>query len=101
MLLKHRMLHEQPDDKFLVYRQGVVPAGIGNWLRDLELAYGMFTAEVVVVSVPLVTQFRMVKTDQLVKGKNGSIMHRREPAYGSSPKEAIQLNLRLLADSRP
>lgn len=26
--------------------------GIGNWLRDLELAYGMFTAEVVVVSVP-------------------------------------------------
>ncbi|WP_182049332.1 hypothetical protein [Changpingibacter yushuensis] len=52
MLLEHRMLHEQPDDKFLVYRQGVVPAGIGNWLRDLELAYGMFTAEVVVVSVP-------------------------------------------------
>ena len=49
----------------------------------------------------LVTQFRMVKTDQLVKGKNGSTMHRREPAYGSSPKEAIQLNLRLLADSRP
>ena len=30
--LKYRMLHEQPDDKFLVYRQGVVPAG------DRELA---------------------------------------------------------------
>lgn len=43
--LKYRMLHEQPDAKFLVYRQGVVPAGIGNWLLDLELAYGVFTAD--------------------------------------------------------
>ncbi|WP_019309255.1 BREX-1 system phosphatase PglZ type A [Kocuria rhizophila] len=43
--IKHRLLHEQPDDKFLVYRQGDVPAGIGNWLLDLELAYGVFTAD--------------------------------------------------------
>ena len=35
--IKHRLLHEQPNDRILVYRSGQVPAGIGNWLVDLEL----------------------------------------------------------------
>ena len=43
--IKYRLLHEQPSDKILVYRAGQVPAGIGNWLVDLELAYGVFTAD--------------------------------------------------------
>lgn len=43
--VKNRLLHDQPTDKFLVYRSGQVPAGIGNWLLDLELAYGVFTAD--------------------------------------------------------
>ncbi|MFE4827935.1 BREX-1 system phosphatase PglZ type A [Streptomyces sp. NPDC056672] len=43
--LKYRVLHEDPDSKFLVYRSGAVSAGIGNWLLDLELAYGVFTAD--------------------------------------------------------
>jgi len=43
--IKHLLLHDQPKDKFLVYRSGRVPAGIGNWLLDLELAYGVFTAD--------------------------------------------------------
>lgn len=43
--LKYRMLQEEPDAKFLIYRQGVAPAAIGNWLLDLELAYGVFTAD--------------------------------------------------------
>ena len=43
--VKHRLLLAQPEDKFLVYRSGQVPAGIGNWLYDLELAYGTFTAD--------------------------------------------------------
>ncbi|WP_235545818.1 BREX-1 system phosphatase PglZ type A [Phycicoccus sp. Soil802] len=43
--IKYRILQEQPDDKVLVYRSGGVPAGIGNWLLDLELAYGVFTAD--------------------------------------------------------
>ncbi|MBT9254881.1 BREX-1 system phosphatase PglZ type A [Phycicoccus sp. KQZ13P-1] len=29
----------------LVYRSGDVPRGAGNWLLDLELAYGVFTAD--------------------------------------------------------
>lgn len=43
--LKYRLLHDEPKGKFLVYRSGEVPAGIGNWLLDLELAYGVFTAD--------------------------------------------------------
>ena len=31
--------------KHLVYRSGEIPQGTGNWLLDLELAYGVFTAD--------------------------------------------------------
>lgn len=43
--VKNRLLHGDPEGKFLVYRSGQVPTGIGNWLLDLELAYGVFTAD--------------------------------------------------------
>ena len=43
--VKNRVLHDDPTAKFLVYRAGGVPVGVGNWLLDLELAYGVFTAD--------------------------------------------------------
>lgn len=43
--VKSRLLRDEPASKFLVYRSGRVPAGTGNWLLDLELAYGVFTAD--------------------------------------------------------
>jgi len=43
--VKNRLLHEEPEGKFLVYRTGQVPSRIGDWLLDLELAYGVFTAD--------------------------------------------------------
>lgn len=43
--VKNRMLHDEPETRFLVYRAGQVPSGIGDWLLDLELAYGVFTAD--------------------------------------------------------
>jgi uncharacterized protein (TIGR02687 family) len=43
--VKCRLLHDEPDGKVLVYRSGQAPVGIGNWLLDLELAYGVFTAD--------------------------------------------------------
>ncbi|MEU7822447.1 BREX-1 system phosphatase PglZ type A [Catellatospora sp. NPDC049133] len=43
--IKHRLLHLRSEAKFLVYRSGAVPTGVGNWLLDLELAYGVFTAD--------------------------------------------------------
>ncbi|MEV6120047.1 BREX-1 system phosphatase PglZ type A [Streptomyces sp. NPDC052077] len=43
--VKHRLLRAEPTAKFLVYRRGPVPTGIDNWLLDLELAHGVFTAD--------------------------------------------------------
>jgi uncharacterized protein (TIGR02687 family) len=43
--LKYRILRGEPDAKFLVYRTGPIPRGIHDWLLDLELAYGVFTAD--------------------------------------------------------
>ncbi|MET3769842.1 uncharacterized protein (TIGR02687 family) [Marisediminicola sp. UYEF4] len=43
--VKNRLLHAAPKSKFLVYRVGSVPTGASNWLLDLELAYGVFTAD--------------------------------------------------------
>lgn len=43
--IKHRLLHDEPEGRFLVYRSGPLPSGIGDWLLDLELAYGVFTAD--------------------------------------------------------
>jgi uncharacterized protein (TIGR02687 family) len=43
--VKNRLLHDEPEGRFLVYRSGQVPSGIGNWLLDLELVYGVFTAD--------------------------------------------------------
>jgi uncharacterized protein (TIGR02687 family) len=43
--VKNRLLHDEPTGKFLVYRSGPVPNGIGDWLLDLELGYGVFTAD--------------------------------------------------------
>lgn len=36
--LKHRVLKEERNAKFLLYRSGVAPEGVNNWLLDLELA---------------------------------------------------------------
>ena len=43
--VKNQVLHDEPSGKFLLYRGAPVPSGIGNWLLDLELAYGVFTAD--------------------------------------------------------
>jgi uncharacterized protein (TIGR02687 family) len=43
--VRHRLLRSGSTEKFLVYRAGRVADGIGNWLLDLELAYGVFTAD--------------------------------------------------------
>lgn len=43
--VKHRLLVDEPTTPFIVYRSGDIPTGIGNWLLDLEYAYGVFTAD--------------------------------------------------------
>ena len=43
--IKYRLLHLEPSARFLVYRYGVVPEGMANWLLDLELTFGTFKAD--------------------------------------------------------
>ncbi len=43
--IKHRVLRDEPGAEFLLYRNGPVSEGVGNWLLDLELAHGVFTAD--------------------------------------------------------
>jgi uncharacterized protein (TIGR02687 family) len=40
--VKYRILREQPDQKFLLYREGPQPADLDNWLLDVQLSHGEF-----------------------------------------------------------
>lgn len=43
--VKYRLLREQPDQKFLLYREGAQPADLHNWLLDVQLAQGEFRTD--------------------------------------------------------
>jgi uncharacterized protein (TIGR02687 family) len=43
--LKHRILRQQPKQKFLLYRHGPEPEALENWLLDVQLAHGMFRTD--------------------------------------------------------
>jgi len=43
--IKYRLLREQPDQKFLLYREGPQPADLDNWLLDVQLAHGEFRTD--------------------------------------------------------
>lgn len=45
LALKHRVLIEEPDTNFLIYRPGPPPPDEQNWLLDIEIGYGLFTAD--------------------------------------------------------
>lgn len=47
--LKHRLLREDPDQKFLLYREGAQPADLDNWLLDVQLAHGEFRTDQVAI----------------------------------------------------
>ena len=43
--IKHRILREQPKQKFLLYHEGEQPADPDNWLLDVQLAHGEFRTD--------------------------------------------------------
>ncbi|HDQ70545.1 MAG TPA: BREX-1 system phosphatase PglZ type A [Chloroflexi bacterium] len=43
--VKHRILRQQPDHKFLLYHEGPPPPDLENWLLDVQLAHGEFRAD--------------------------------------------------------
>ena len=47
--IKHRLLREQPEQKFLLYREGSQPADLDNWLLDIQLSHGEFRTDQVAI----------------------------------------------------
>ena len=43
--IKYRLLREQPEQKFLLYREGPQPADLDNWLLDVQLAHDEFRTD--------------------------------------------------------
>lgn len=47
--VKYRILREQPDNQFLIYREGPQPADMDNWLLDVQLAHVDFRTDQVAI----------------------------------------------------
>ena len=47
--IKYRILREQPEQKFLLYREGPQPDDLDNWLLDVQLAHGEFRTDQVAI----------------------------------------------------
>ena len=47
--VKYRILREQPEQKFLLYREGPQPEDLDNWLLDVQLAHGVFRTHQVAI----------------------------------------------------
>ncbi len=47
--IKYRILREQPEQKFLLYRDGPQPNELDNWLLDVQLAHAEFRTDQVAI----------------------------------------------------
>lgn len=47
--IKYQVLREQPEQKFLLYREGPQPADLDNWMLDVQLAHGEFRTDQVAI----------------------------------------------------
>ncbi|ABE75384.1 BREX-1 system phosphatase PglZ type A [Psychrobacter cryohalolentis] len=47
--VKYKIIREQPNQKFLLYRAGAQPALFDNWLLDVQLAHGEFRTDQVAI----------------------------------------------------
>ncbi len=43
--VKHKILREEPDKKFLLYHEGKAPSDLDNWLLDVQLSSGEFRTD--------------------------------------------------------
>lgn len=47
--IKYKLLREQPEQKFLLYREGPEPPQLDNWLLDVQLAHAEFRTDQVAI----------------------------------------------------
>lgn len=43
--VKYRILREEPEQRFLLFRDGEQPADLNNWLLDVQLSHSVFRAD--------------------------------------------------------
>lgn len=89
--IKNRLLHLEPTTKFLVYRNGAAPSGVSNWLLDLELAYGVFTAD----------RTSLIQNDLGLTAKGiDDVLHEHEKFFGAA-KRVQSLKALVVPDDSP
>ena len=98
--VKNRVLHGEPSAKFLLYRGAPVPPGTGNWLLDLELAYGVFTAD----RTALVSQDLGLSgsgIDEVVLAMNATLEGQTTAHYIAERLETFPVRITQLAHGLP
>jgi len=66
--LKHRMLRQEPETRFLVFHDGPAPQDAANWLLDLQLATAVFKADQAAIwlaELGLPTQLEAIVRDHM------------------------------------
>ena len=97
--LKHRMLRQEPEQKFLVYREDAAPPDTANWLLDLQLATVVFKADQAgmwLSELGLPPQFEAVVRDHPEFYRAGSRVARLQQLLQASDT-VTQVRLRMLA----
>ena len=97
--IKHRLLREQPDQRFLLYREGPQPPDLENWLLDVQLAHGEFRTDQVAIwlsELKLGLEFTDVVQDHV---KFFRAVTRRDALRDllKSNDDATQIRLKMLA----
>lgn len=88
LAVKYRLLVEERTQPFIVYRTGHLPSGIGNWLLDLEYAYGVFTAD----------RAALTAEDLGLKEASARAVAADYPAFFNAADRRDRLKKRLTAD---
>lgn len=97
--LKHRMLRDEPKQKFLVYRAGPKPADLDNWLLDVELAYETFKADQIAMwrsELGLPERFEALLGQHVEFFRSGKRLEKLKAALHSEDTET-KVRLRMLA----
>ena len=97
--IKHRVLRESRETRFLVYRRGPRPELIDNWLLDIELGFTVFKADQVAmwrVELGLPERFDAVLAECSEFFKSSKRLDKLKASIQATDTES-QLRLRMLA----
>jgi uncharacterized protein (TIGR02687 family) len=92
--VKHRILRDEPKQRFLLYREGPCPENHDNWLLDIELAHCVFKADQVAMwlgELGLPVGFEEVVREHLEFFRSGKRLERlKAVAHGVDTRVALR-----------